>query len=434
MAGILQDSVQDWADQASQMGEIFSNAYLTIAASASENGQQGLVSRRRATQKLDVVHNGKAFVVYARHAPEHEFRAHATGLPFMGGATQLPLRKRAWCFQEELLSKRIIHFTQDESVFVCQEATTCECNLSGRPRFVLPRVVGTDLRAASRIWKNIVEHYTGRQISFCKDRLPALSSLTHLFEEGSGRYLAGLWESHLPGSLLWLATCGRRLEQEQHSQCRPPSWSWASIEGELKHPQDYRGYGQKDVAEVLDVRTYPSTVDPRGMVSGGQITLRGPLFPLQRTWKRHETPWDEFLERHIRVILFDSCFACTPGWTANHPWLEQEHCYCVLDDPTDSMLLLPNHVIDAPIFLSVIRTIKNSKWDVNSLNPYPKGCCFLGLLLQPLEDLNQIQAKIMKDSESKLSFVRVGFGMMCLSKEDSDEALYYFGNTTVTIF
>jgi len=424
MAGILQDSVQDWANQASQMAEIFSNAYLTIAASASENGQQGLVSRRRATQKLDVVHNRKAFVVYVRHAPEHEFEENGTDLPFMD-ATQLPLRTRAWCFQEELLSTRIIHFTRDESVFVCQEATTCECDPRWWSRFALPQVVGNDSWDASKIWENIVEHYSGRQISFCKDRLPALSSLTKSFEEQSGRYHAGLWESHMPGSLLWWSKCGKRPEQEQNSQSRPPSWSWASIEGMVIF-SSVDGYGD-NVADVLAVCTYPSTVDPRGMVSGGHITLQAPLFPLGGTWKKHESPWQKSLEFYNPDMSFGSCFACGPGWAPARQWLEEDDCYCVLDDPANPPLLLRSGIIDTPIFLLIICTLRDKYWAKDL--PHPEGYRFLGLLLQP-QGLGQIRPEI----ESRIPFVRVGFGGMCLSKEDGEEALNRFKDTVVTIF
>ena len=407
------------------MARIFSNANLTIAASAAENGQQGLLNRRRTTRKLDVVHNGKAFAVYFRNDIQHEFEKNAIGLPFVD-ASRLPLRKRAWCFQEELLSTRIIHFTEDECVFVCQEATICECRSGWWPRYPLPRTVDTSSwgPSLSKIWQNVVEHYTGRQISFCKDRLPAISSLTYFFEEHSDRYHAGLWESHMPGSLLWWSKCGKRSQQAQRSQSRPPSWSWASIEGQVifSSIDEDRGCA----VDVLAVCTYPSTVDPRGMVSGGQITLQASLFPLGGIWEKSKSSWQTFLEYHAPDMSFGSCFACSPGWALDRQWLEEYDCYCVLDDPTSPLVLLPDHVIDTPIFLLIIGILDRD----DSTRGLPYGYRFLGLLLQPLEDLDQVWPEI----ESRTSFVRIGFGGMCLSIPDGEEALNRFGNTTVTIF
>ena len=416
------------------MSRIFSNAYLTIAASASENGHQGLLNRRHTTRKLDVVHNNKAFAVHVRDAIMHGFQDLNGDVPF-GQFEYLPLRKRAWCFQEELLSARIAHFTEDEIVFVCRAATTCECDPQWRSRFQIPPIIGTSPAHPSEIWKNVIEHYTDRHISFCEDRLPALSSLTHFFGEGSGRYLAGLWESHLPGSLLWWTTRGNRPELDLDYESEPPSWSWASIEGPVHYSFDPCGKqdaAEQDVAEVLDSCTYPSTIDPRGMVVGGQITLRAPLLPLGGTWKKLKTSWQGFLEYFSGDPSVGSRFACSPGWALNFQWPEENHCYCILDDPTNALMLHPNGIIETPIFLLIIRTMDDSGPIVGV--PYPGGCGFLGLLLQPLEDLDQIQTKTMEESESKLSFVRIGLGGLCLDKGDAEEALNRFKDTVVTIF
>lgn len=193
-------------------------------------------------------------------------------------------------------------------------------------------------------------------------------------------------------------------------------------------------FWKEDVAEVLDVCTHPSSVDPRGLVSGGHITLRAPLFPLKGIWKDGPNAWQEFVFYHSANQSFDSCVSCSPDWPPRTEWSGDNDCYCMLDDPDSPELLLPNHVIGAPIFLLIIRTIYEPDPSEEGRIPYSEGYQFLGLVLKPLEHLDQIQAKAMENSESKLSFVRVGFGAMHLSEEDGEEALRRFGNTTVTIF
>jgi len=419
--------IDEWAYEGSRMAQIYTNAYLTIAASASHSGDQGLLNRRHTTRRLDIVQNDKSFAVWIRDIIRHEFLDDLS-VPFWS-ATDLPLRKRAWCFQEELLSTRIVHFTKDEIVFVCRAATTCECDPRWQSRFQLPPIVGTSSESPCDIWNSVVKHYSERQISFWEDKLPALSSLTRHFEENGGNYFAGHWLFHMPGSLLWWSQRSKRPKQAHDAPSRPPSWSWASVEGAVHYT---KFSDVQDVAKLLHMCIYPGTVDPRGIVSGGHMTLQAPLFPLRGVWKEQYSAWRYFLDNNNGDRRFKSCFAFSPGWASELRWPEEEDCYCVLDDPTSPPPLLSNRVIDTPMFLLVIRTIDNC-WPHVGIPP-PGGCGFLGLLLQPLEDLDDDQTKTMERLESKLSFVRIGFGGMSLSKEDGEEAMNRFKDTVVTIF
>lgn len=38
-----------------------------------------------------------------------------------------PTLERAWCFQERLLSKRVVHFTKSEMLWDCKSICHCEC-------------------------------------------------------------------------------------------------------------------------------------------------------------------------------------------------------------------------------------------------------------------------------------------------------------------
>ena len=66
--------------------------------------------------------------ISVRQVPQH---------PTIGGRYLPPLLKRAWVYQERLLSPRVIHFTNSETQFECQTSCECECGgyiLSRRPR------------------------------------------------------------------------------------------------------------------------------------------------------------------------------------------------------------------------------------------------------------------------------------------------------------
>jgi len=421
--------VADWAHQAAQMADIFSHAYITIAASAAENGQQGLLNRRK-TYRIDKSQGDTNYSVCVRGGIQHELLESSRIFP--ADSTSLRLRQRAWCFQEEILSTRIAHFTRDEVVFVCREATACECKHGWFSRFQLPPFIGSSHLEPYEIWSDVVAHYTQRQISFPKDRLPAISSLTWLLGEDTDRYLAGIWESHLPAALLWFTERGNRPEPEYASRSSPPSWSWASIEGGVRHlVQSRTSNDTKEVAEVLDAYVKPSTTDARGMVSGGHITLRGPLFPTEGTWKRYgeETKVMDFgLQKNYS--LFQP--TCKPGWNRKEKWSEEDTCCCYLDDMNKIQPPLPTITFDTPIFLLVIRIGPRSSPHHDSSQH--DRLELQGLLLKPLGEPNETQAKTIEDSRSGSAFVRIGVGKMQLGKEDAEQALSHFGETVITIF
>jgi hypothetical protein len=415
--------VADWANEASQMANIFSNAYLTIAASASENGHQGLLNRREI-RKLEAISkniNSKVFAVCVQDRVFHEFREDHPFPRF----TNSTLRKRAWCFQEEFLSKRMIHFTPYEIVFVCCEATICECEPLWVPRFKLPSVVGTSSANPSDIWAGVVEQYMERQISFCKDRLPALSSLTHLLGKSSDNYLAGLWESHTPAALLWSTGNGCRPQTHDDTQSNPPSWSWASVEGSVQHPRHATWSSYEMVAKMLGARVYPSTEDPRGLVSGGHITLRAPLLPLSSAWGKFKRKIRKFDFEH-RLIFALPHINFRPGWDRDGQWSEDDFGACLLDDKIILRRLLQAGTFDTPIFLLAIRTA--------TFNIRGNPVVLTGLLLKPLESLTEGQRQAMETSESKSAFVRIGLGVIEFANKDAEETLNRFEDTTVTIF
>ncbi|KAF4545434.1 Het domain-containing protein [Lasiodiplodia theobromae] len=181
-----------------------------------------------------------------------------------------PLRHRAWALQEHVLCSRILHYTAHELLFECRIASRCEChhNLllphqhttkpSPTTPGLLPRLLTTGRRAQHRrTWHAIVAAYTARELSFPADKLPAISGIARglLAVRGSGsgsgggggaagrgagasEYVAGLWREGLVGDLLWAAASSSGMAMGVTARpvpkvWRAPSWSWASVEGEV---------------------------------------------------------------------------------------------------------------------------------------------------------------------------------------------------------
>jgi hypothetical protein len=58
---------------------------------------------------------------------------------------------------------------------------------------------------------------------------------------------------------------------------RAPSWSWASIDGTIDFPERRSGSRSKFEIEISYVSTQKKSADKIGQVTGGALTVRGPL-------------------------------------------------------------------------------------------------------------------------------------------------------------
>jgi hypothetical protein len=221
------------------------------------------------------------------------------------------------------------------------------------------------------------------------------------------------------------------------SQSNPPSWSWASIEG-MVHDPSAKPQALCDIAEiarVLNVGVYPSTDDPRGMVSGGHITLRAPLLSLDGMWKKYKErknlPHCIFGNILVTSSTTESLHvSCGPGWDQKDQWTRQDVCSCLLDDTVKLSSSLLEDGSDIPLFFLVIRTAYPWR-NYQSVNGRLE---LQGLLLKPSEAPEGAHQNAAEASEHKLVFVRIGMGVMELCKKDAEKALERFGNTILTVF
>jgi hypothetical protein len=96
-----------------------------------------------------------------------------------------PLNNRGWCLQERVISRRIIHFAQDQMYWECQKHCAAEdgtviedqnapkrCLNFGQVSFQEPTFA-----TVMRSWHIIVTEYSMRNLSWPSDKLPAISGL-----------------------------------------------------------------------------------------------------------------------------------------------------------------------------------------------------------------------------------------------------------------
>jgi hypothetical protein len=137
-------------------------------------------------------------------------------------------------------------------------------------------------------WYKLIEDYTSRQLSFYTDKLPALSGLAKANQTHfpNAEYIAGLWTSHLPASLLWQAATGAA---KRHKTYIAPSWSWASLQGSITYDsqrlrpsstwgdrhiykEDFTGYFHLDVEKAY---SRPEHEDKYSAITEAHLVLRG---------------------------------------------------------------------------------------------------------------------------------------------------------------
>ncbi len=155
-----------------------------------------------------------------------------------------PLSQRAWVFQERHLARRILHFTEREMFWECCSKApyfASETFPNGAPRFynkrniLLKDSIITPLRSTIEIhilWDDLCEMYSEKKLSKPTDKLIAISGLAKEFQKllPDDIYFSGMWWSTFPLCLRWKSR-GRPIQEDL---LEAPSWSWASIDGQVK--------------------------------------------------------------------------------------------------------------------------------------------------------------------------------------------------------
>lgn len=236
---IIQDNVQDWAHECANMAEIYSNSYITLAAVSEQDPIRGMFkgsldNRYRSVDlNVKIAGSNDTAKISAREALSHQSE---TGylVPSIldpDSDNNWPLMSRAWVLQEMLLSPRILRFNMHELSWECRGIVTCECSrTSHKSTTSLIHQLSSHDHSISdeeylQEWRDIVSSFSGRDITYESDRLPAISAIARKFSPVGGRYFAGIWEKDLLRGLLWSHRDSKTTKRRDESA---PSWSWTS--------------------------------------------------------------------------------------------------------------------------------------------------------------------------------------------------------------
>jgi len=258
---ILQDDLNDFEREGTAMHKTYSMATCTIAASSSTSGQGGCIIPRDNTssyqlQPCHLTSNKQSIII---HPWSHEW----------SNAHRGALSTRGWCFQERELSRRTIHFTTHRIFWECRTAIASEDHpsmINVQPLHFSRRPHGADpdrllvlmelgVRSfmplshtrplATKLWCLAVQEYTRRNLTFRKDKLPAIYGIVKIISAViRDEYVAGSWLCDFARGASWMrdrsipnpnAVAGGKWPVPRADPLLP-TWSWAAIDGPVLYP------------------------------------------------------------------------------------------------------------------------------------------------------------------------------------------------------
>ena len=277
---ILQDSDPDWESEAAKMGQYYQRANLTIAASAAVSASCGLFGRRPKVSKPEQIQfRDSDGSLYPLIAQRRNIQLWTDTIDDLG-----LLSERGWTFQEHALSGRIIHFAEGEMIWECPTEMTSE---DGHPirnncHSMIKEFQKQRLENPENYWRFLVRAYSGRRLSYPKDKLPAIAGMADNYHEITNQqYLAGLWRENLPVDLVW-SSWGWEEADKPPKILPGPSWSWASIGGGVAFIAEPIGYDfpMEVHARVHHVHCSVLGNNPFGQVERGTLDITGPVLEM----------------------------------------------------------------------------------------------------------------------------------------------------------
>lgn len=238
---IVQDSSDDWNREAAQMPSIYKNAVVTISAAAAVDSHQGfledrqsIVMSQRQASRLPV------FKIESENGDDDDLvNATVIGEVFITQDADLGydikefnneiINKRAWTLQEMWLAPRLVSFGSGLPQWICLEQDKTYGVDHIKPRYSwdkthqIRRQIFTEgpssdnnnntemmvydptsRRQYFAEWCTLSTNYFRRKLTYKTDRMAAISEIAKEFEKLlNDQYVAGLWRSSLPESLLW---------------------------------------------------------------------------------------------------------------------------------------------------------------------------------------------------------------------------------------
>jgi hypothetical protein len=262
---IIQDDEDDWRRESALMEHVYGGSYLNIAASSATSVHGG------CWVKSDGMQN--AFRTKVKVRGSELVREIRDDDCYDQAVWDSHLATRAWALQEKLLPPRTLHLGDRGAFWECRHKIANEYLPDGFTH----RLGSGLLRKMRKLeylqswWAEVVRLYTGADLTFARDKLPALSGVARrIHGQKGGQYLAGLWRAErIEAQLCWRVD-GPRIRP---AEWRAPSWSWASVDGPVFYTPTQPGICDETYAHVVDASVTPLAGDVFGQLSAGRLDI-----------------------------------------------------------------------------------------------------------------------------------------------------------------
>jgi hypothetical protein len=287
---IQEDDHSDWKNESQNMDKIYSCAFLNISATMSLDGSESLFKERSwgsfVPSEIELEVDGLFQKYYV-----------LDGDIWYDEITNAPLTKRGWVFQERFLARRVLHFGERQMGWECRELDALEMFPEGLPRASVmssmskPKVASMmatltqqsdqtpDLEFV-RLWQNLVTEYSKCRITYSEDKLIAFAGVAKcMMKARTDHYAAGMWGKRMVYDLAWW-----RLSEDREAfpisetSWRAPSWSWASVDGEIIFPSTIGGV-KGHYIDILEP-SEPITNESCAFATRESIRTKGHCLPL----------------------------------------------------------------------------------------------------------------------------------------------------------
>lgn len=265
---ILQDSKDDWQREASRMASIYGSATMTLV-SASSSVYGGMSDRRNPLR------NSAASLVLEDGSSKITIYLLPNGQP-RNAPLPPPTDSRGWCYQEDLLSSRLVKMTQQSVLWQCLSD-------GSKPN---PRAQG--LAQLNKhppyrwypLWYRLIERYSNMNLTYPKDKLLAFHGIA--CDKAGSTYLAGFLKTDPWASLLWCRDENQIRQRPglRYNEYVAPSWSWASIDAPVLFYEANARYWRKPQLDPVSMdpelhhaKVHPVSFFDTGAIDGGSLEI-----------------------------------------------------------------------------------------------------------------------------------------------------------------
>ncbi|KAL8396400.1 hypothetical protein RB594_004628 [Gaeumannomyces avenae] len=275
------DNLIDWGHEVNLMDQVYSNSFCNISALTASDSHQSMFHDRdpdalyppttHCNIPVPVPGYMNEWTMINKSSTIIKHLQHRWDTEVLGAK----LNTRGWVFQERILSPRIIHFGRSQVYRECRHLEASEEWPRGFPEELWGNPVAfsqRDLysrRYTSAGWRQIIEAYSACELSVPNDRLIAISAVARLAVAAfQDTYVAGLWRSALEELLAWRVSPYPRDNPARTAAAtwpaevyRAPSWSWASVDGQVRFDERY---GPGLLVKAQEVHLDYATADKMG--------------------------------------------------------------------------------------------------------------------------------------------------------------------------